>query len=70
MGICSICKRISATGADHLDCVQLRRVEAEDEGFREGLPERLNATEAGDLGVEIRAVLEHLARERAESEKP
>lgn len=65
MKICGICGRISATGQDHLDCVQRRRVELEDEDSRGRITERLDAAEnSGDLGVEIRAILEHLSREK------
>ena len=67
-GICRICNRISATGADHTDCVQLRRIEAEDEHSKDGILERLDADrDPGGLGPEIRAVLDHLAREKADA---
>ncbi len=70
MKICRICGRISATDADHTDCTQKRRIELEDEHIKEGLPDRLNmAKSQGGLGVEIRAILEHLAREKVESSK-
>ena len=65
MKICNICHRISATGQDHLDCVQKRRVELEDEDLKNKIPEKLNlAKNPGDLGVEVRAILEHLSREK------
>ena len=32
MGTCSICKKISAGGTDHLDCIEKRRIELEDVG--------------------------------------
>lgn len=68
MKICAVCKKISATGQDHLDCVQKRRVELEDEGFKDGIAEKLDAAEnSGDLGVEVRAILEHLSREKERS---
>ena len=61
MKFCSICKKISATGQDHLDCVQMRKVRLEDDEL-DRIPEKLS----GDvgLGVEIRALLEHLSKER------
>lgn len=66
--ICSICKKISATGQDHLDCIQKRRIELEDENFKYGLAEKLDMLkDSKDLGVEIRAILEHLSRERDKS---
>ena len=66
MKICSVCNRVSATDEDHTDCVQMRRVDMEDENFKNGIPERIDISGKGrqNLGVEIRAVLEHLAREK------
>ena len=70
MKICSICHKISASGEDHLDCVQKRRIELEEEDIKQKLPEKLDmAKNADDLGVEIRAVLEHLTREKERKEK-
>jgi len=65
MKICSICHKISATGSDHLDCVEKRRVELED-GDRKGkIPEKLDmAKNANDIGVEIKAILDHMAKEK------
>ena len=65
MKICSVCKRISATGEDHLDCIQKRRVELEDEDLKNKIPEKIDLQKnSNDLGVEIRAVLEHLSKEK------
>ena len=65
MKICSICHRLSGTGQDHLDCVQKRRIEFEDDDNKNNLPEKLNMSkDAQDLGVEVKAILEHLAREK------
>ena len=65
MKICNICNRISATGQDHLDCIQKRRVELEDEDLKNRIPEKLDlAKNPADLGVEIRAILEHLSKEK------
>ena len=65
MRICGICHRISGTGQDHTDCVQRMRIELEDEDLKAGLPEKLDlARNPEDLGVEVRAILEHLAREK------
>ena len=63
--ICSICKKVSGTGQDHLDCIQKRRVELEDDDFKGGLTEKLSmAGSSESLGVEIKAILEHLSREK------
>ena len=65
MKICSICHRLSGTGQDHLDCVQKRRIELEDDDKKNSLPERLDmAKNPQDLGVEVKAILEHLARQK------
>lgn len=68
MKICNICHRISATDQDHLDCVQRRRVELEDDDLKNKIPEKLDiAKNPQDLSVEVRAILEHLSRERKDS---
>ena len=65
MKICTICHRISATGEDHLDCVQKRRVELEDEDLKNKIPEKIDLSKnSNDLGVEVRAILEHLSKEK------
>lgn len=65
MKICNICNRISATDQDHLDCVQRRRVELEDEELKKKIPEKLDiAKSPHDLSVEVRAILEHLSKEK------
>ena len=68
MKICSICHKISASGDDHLDCREKRRVELEDEDLKQKLPEKLDmAKDSDDLAVEVKAILEHMTREK---EKP
>jgi hypothetical protein len=63
--ICSICKKISGTDDDHLDCQQKRRVELEAEDLKEKLPEQLNmAKNTNDLNSEIKAVLDHMTKEK------
>ena len=65
MKICSICKKISGTDDDHLDCQQKRRIELEAEDLKEKLPEQLDiAKNASDLNSEIRAVLDHMTKEK------
>ncbi len=69
MKICSICHKISATGENHLDCIQKRSVELEDAEFKNDIPEKLNlSTNTQDLGVEVRAILEHLTKEKDKSD--
>lgn len=65
MKSCSICHKISATGEDHLDCIQKRRVELEDDDFKQRLPDRLDmAKNVDDLQPEIKALLEHMTKEK------
>ena len=42
MGICSICKKISATDNDHLHCVEKRRVELENLQLKDTITEKLD----------------------------
>ena len=63
--ICNICHKISATDQDHIDCVQKRSIEMEAEDFKNSIPEKLNLSKNDqDLGVEVRAILEHLTKEK------
>ncbi len=65
MKICSICNKISGTNDDHLDCKQKRRIELEAEDLKEKLPEQLDiAKNANDLNSEIKAVLDHMTKEK------
>lgn len=65
MKICSICKKISGSDNDHLDCIQKQRVELEDLDFKNKIPEQLElSNNSRDLGVEVRAILEHLAKDK------
>ncbi|MBT3580219.1 MAG: hypothetical protein HOG44_01650 [Nitrosopumilus sp.] len=64
MKLCNICHKISATNKDHIDCVQKRSIELEDENFKNEITEKLNLSKNNqDLGVEIKAILGHLTRE-------
>jgi hypothetical protein len=70
MKICNICHKISATDQDHLDCIQKRSIELEDKDFKNNIPEKLNLSiNSQDLGVEVRAILEHLSKEKDKSDK-
>ncbi|MCH8324569.1 MAG: hypothetical protein IH813_05670 [Thaumarchaeota archaeon] len=65
MKICSICHKISATNEDHLDCIQKRKVELGDDDFKQKLSEKLDMTNnAEDLQPEIRALLDHMTKEK------
>jgi hypothetical protein len=70
MKICSICKKISATEENHLDCVQKRSIELEDAEFKKDITEKLNlSTDYQGLGVEVRAILEHLTKDKDSEEE-
>ncbi len=70
MKICNICHKISATDQDHLDCVQKRSIEMQDDDFKKNIPENLNQSiNPQDLGVEVRAILEHLSKEKDKEDK-
>jgi len=65
MKICSICKKISGTDNDHLDCLEKRRIELEDGGLKEKLVEKLDLDkDPNNIGKEIKALLGHLNREK------
>ena len=70
MKLCNICHKISATGQDHLDCIQQRSILLEDQDFKNNIPEKLNLSEnTQGLGVEVRAILEHLSKGKDRSDK-
>jgi len=70
MKICNICHKISATDQDHLDCVQKRSIEMEDKDFKNNIPEKLNQSmNPQDLAVEMKAILEHLSKEKNKENK-
>lgn len=65
MKICSVCHKISGTNEDHLDCQEKRRIELDDQDFKQKLPEQLDmAKNANDLNVDIRAVLDYMTKEK------
>ena len=69
MGICSICKRISATDNDHLDCVEKRRIELENVQLKDTITEKLDLEkDPNNMGKEIKALLGHMNREKEKSE--
>ena len=65
MKICNICHKISATDKDHTDCIQKRSIETENQNFKNSIAEKLNLSKGNqDLGVEVKAILEHLTRDK------
>jgi len=70
MKLCNICRKISATDQDHLDCIQKRSILLEDEDFKNNIPEKLNLSRnTQELGVEVRAILEHLSKDKDRSDE-
>ena len=69
MGTCSICKKISATGSDHLHCIEKRRIELENVQLKDTITEKLDLEkDPGNMGKEIKALLGHMNREKEKSE--
>ncbi|MDA0756468.1 MAG: hypothetical protein O3C04_05390 [Crenarchaeota archaeon] len=65
MGICSICKKISATDSDHLHCVEKTRIELENVQLKDTITERLNlGKDPNIMSKEIKALLGHMNREK------
>ena len=70
MKTCSICKKISASDNDHLDCVEKRRIELESLELKDTITEKLDlGKDPKNMGKEIKALLGHMARERETESK-
>ena len=70
MGTCSICKKISASDNDHLDCVEKRRIELENLQMKDTITEKLDlGKDPNNIGAEIKALLGHMAREKETKSK-
>ena len=70
MKLCNICRKISATDQDHLDCIQKRSILLEDEDFKNNIPEKLNLSKnTQELGVEVRAILKYLSKDKDRSDE-
>ena len=65
MKICSVCHKISCSDKDHLDCIQRRQVDLEDGDFKSKITEQLELSKnSQDLDVGVKAILEHLAKQK------
>ena len=70
MKTCSICKKISASDNDHLDCVEKRRIELENLELKGTITDKLDlGKDPNNIGKEIKALLGHMARERETESK-
>ncbi|MGV7225451.1 MAG: hypothetical protein ACQ9CV_00825 [Nitrosopumilus sp.] len=69
MKLCNICHKISATNEDHLDCIQKRSIELENEDFKNSIPEKLNLSKDNqELDIGVKAILEHLSKSKDSDE--
>ena len=70
MKICNICHKISATDKDHTDCIQRRSIEIEDQDFKNSIAEKLNLSKSNqELGIEVKAILDYLTKEKDQEDK-
>jgi hypothetical protein len=70
MKICNICHKISATDKDHTDCIQKRSIEMENGNFKNNIAEKLNLSKNNqDLSIEVKAILEHLTKEKNQEDE-
>ena len=70
MGICSICKKISATDSDHLHCIEKSRIDLENLQLKDTITEKLDLEkDPNNMGKEIKALLGHLNREKETKSK-
>jgi len=68
--ICNICHKISGTDQDHLDCIQKRSIELQDGDFKNNIPEKLNlSNNTQNLGIEVKAILEHLSKTKDDKDE-
>jgi hypothetical protein len=68
--ICNICHKISATDKDHTDCIQRRSIEIEDQDFKNSIAEKLNLSKSNqELGIEVKAILDYLTKEKDQEDK-
>ena len=65
MKVCSICKKISGTDQDHIDCQEKLRIETEAEDFKKNITEKLDFMKNADnVSSDLKALLGHISREK------
>ena len=65
MKICSICRKISGTNEDHIDCREKLRIETEADDFKKGITEKLDFMKnKDDVHSDLKALMGHLSREK------
>jgi len=65
MKICSICRKISGTDQDHIDCQEKLRIETEAEDFKKNITEKLDFMKNADnVSLDLKALMGHMSREK------
>ncbi|MBM3904976.1 MAG: hypothetical protein FJ357_07580 [Thaumarchaeota archaeon] len=65
MKVCSICKKISGTDQDHIDCQEKLRIETEADDFKKNITEKLDFMKnTDDVSSDLKALLGHMSREK------
>jgi hypothetical protein len=68
MKICSICRKISGTNEDHIDCQEKLRIETEAEDFKKNITEKLDFMKnSDDLSPDLKALMGHMSKNKKES---
>ncbi len=68
MKICSICRKISGTDDDHINCKEKLRIELEAEDFKKSIPEKLDIMKnPDDISPDLKALMGHMSRDKKES---
>jgi hypothetical protein len=68
MKICSICRKISGTGEDHIHCQEKLRIETEAEDFKKNITEKLDYMKnADDISSDLKALMGHMSKDKKES---
>jgi hypothetical protein len=68
MKICSICRKISGTNEDHIDCQEKLRIETEAEDFKKNITEKLDFMKnSDDLSPDLKALMGHMSRNKKDS---
>lgn len=68
MKICSICRKISGTNEDHIDCQEKLRIETEAEDFKKSITEKLDFMKnSDDLSPDLKALMGHMSKNKKDS---
>jgi hypothetical protein len=68
MKICSICRKISGTDEDHIDCQEKLRIETEAEDFKKNITGKLDFMKnSDDLSPDLKALMGHMSKGKKDS---